>query len=75
MSDMTAIMSVNLAKMSEEQSNKLSSANNKLQHLYLDFSDRDLKNALHPENQKQPDGLSDKISDVQKAISEAAATF
>jgi hypothetical protein len=75
--DIGAILSVNSAKLSEEQKSKLSTAQMILSQLGVDFARRDLNNSLgtHDEDSKISESISSGISDVKKTISEVAATF
>jgi hypothetical protein len=76
--DIDAILSVNSAKMSEDQKSKLSSARMILSQLGADFAVRDLNKSLGStpaEDSKNLNSISDEISEVKKTISEVAATF
>ena len=80
MAEIEAILSVNSAKMSEEQSNKLSSARLKLNSLSSDLtirgwnkvSEKKMKGVLDKDVDSEIDEL---VNEAKKALSEVAATF
>lgn len=84
--DIRAILSVNAAKMGEEQKKKLSLAQDKLMVLSSDLLFRDIEKQLHPDwnNKSNSKGVLGKellseieelVSEAKKAISEVAATL
>jgi len=73
--DIDAILSVNSAKMSQEQKQKLSSANSLLSQVNAEFAVRELHEAMHPGDKNPSDDISDYISQAKKTLSEVAATF
>ena len=72
--ELQAILSVNSAKMSEEQSHKLSAAQMILMKAQIDYEAHDRDNALKPLDQ-QTDNRLNGIPEAKQLISDAAATF
>jgi hypothetical protein len=73
--DIDAILSVNSAKMSKEQQEKLLSAEVLLSEINVNFATRDLHASLHPDDNNPPDNNLDDIGKVKAILSEAAASF